>query len=267
MPEGQVSHRNAIVLTRAIAGSPLVRVQVAEPRLAPQRIDERLMGDVLEHMEARGKHHLFRFRSGRVLHSHLRMGGVWRTYAADADIPERGLWLALGTADAVVAQFRGPDLTLLEPGEPMPRIDALGPDLLAGDADPAAIGLRLLAIEPTREVGDAVMDQRVMSGIGNVYKSETLFLAGVDPWRQVGTLTPGEAESIGTIGSELLATGVRDRGRIRTYRPPLGTARPGERTWVYGRRGRPCRRCGAPVRSRGQGDANRTTYWCPGCQE
>ena len=130
MPEGQVSHRNAIVLTRAIAGDPLVRVQVAEPRLAPQRIDQRLAGDVLDHMEARGKHHLFRFRSGRVLHSHLRMGGVWRAYAADHEIPQRGLWLALFTERAVVAQYRGPEMRLLEPGEPLPRVDALGPDLL-----------------------------------------------------------------------------------------------------------------------------------------
>lgn len=266
MPEGQVSHRNAIVLTRAIAGHPLTEVRVAEPQLAPQRLDERLAGDVLERMDARGKHHLFVFRSGRVLHSHLRMGGVWRAYAPGAAIPHRGLWLALITAAGSIAEFRGPVLRLYEPGEPMPHVEAVGPDLLAGDADPAGIGRRLLAIEPTRQVGDAVMDQRVMSGIGNVYKSETLFLAGVDPWRPVGALAAEEAEAIGRIGAELLALGVRDRGAIRTYRPPLGTARRGERTWVYGRRGRPCRRCGAPVRSRGQGDANRTTYWCPRCQ-
>jgi endonuclease-8 len=266
VPEGQVSHRNAIVLTRAIAGSPLLQVDVPEPQLAPQHIDERLAGDVLERMEARGKHHLFRFRSGRVLHSHLRMGGVWRSYAPNADIPRRHLWIALVTAQGAIAQFRGPVLRLYEPGEPLPQVEALGPDLLGDTADPAGIGRRLLAIEPTRQVGEAVMDQRVMSGIGNVYKSETLFLAGVDPWRPVGGLTTDEAEAIGRIGAELLALGVGDPGGIRTYRPPLGTARRGERTWVYGRRGRPCRRCGAPVRSRGQGDANRTTYWCPRCQ-
>jgi endonuclease-8 len=266
VPEGQVSHRNAIVLTRAIAGDPLVRVDVAEPRLGPQRIAERLEGDVLDRMEAHGKHHLFVFRSGRVLHSHLRMGGVWRAYPATAEVPRGGLWLALATQQAVVAQYRGPVLRLYEPGEPLPATQALGPDLLHEQADPAAIGRRLLGVEPTRQVGDAVMDQRVMSGIGNVYKSETLFLAGIDPWRAVGSLAPHVAEAIGAIGSELLAIGVRDRGRIRTYRPPLGTARPGERTWVYGRRGRPCRECGTPVRSRGQGDANRTTYWCPRCQ-
>jgi endonuclease VIII len=266
MPEGQVSHRNAIVLTRAIAGDPLLRIEAPEPRLAPQRIPDRLMGDVLDRMEARGKHHLFHFRSGRVLHSHLRMGGVWRAYPADRAIPRGGLWLALGTGTAVIAQYRGPVLTLLEPGDELPQVDALGPDLLAADADPGAIGARLRSTEPTRQVGDAIMDQRVMSGIGNVYKSETLFLAGIDPWRAVGALAEGEANDIARIGAELLAMGVRDRGRIITYRPPLGTRHTGERTWVYGRRGRPCRQCGAPIRSRGQGDANRTTYWCPRCQ-
>ena len=266
MPEGQVSHRNAIVLTDAIAGQPLTLVEAPEARLAPQRIPERLAGDVLDHMEARGKHHLFRFRSGRVLHSHLQMGGKWRAYAAGTDIPRGGLWLALHTAQAIVAQYRGPVMRLHEPGAPLPRIDALGPDLLGDDADPEAIGLRLLTIEPTRAVGDAVMDQHVMSGIGNVYKSETLFLAGIDPWRAVGTLTDDEVRAIGRIGAELLAQGVRDGGRITTRRAPMATRGPAARTWVYGRRGRRCGRCGTAIRSRGQGDANRTTYWCPGCQ-
>lgn len=266
MPEGQVSHRNAIVLTRAIAGDPLVRIEAPEPRIAPQRIPDRLAGDVLERMDAHGKHHLFRFRSGRVLHSHLRMGGVWRAYPAGHDIPRRGVWLVLATERAAIALYRGPVLTLLEPGAQLPQVDALGPDLLAADIDHGVIAVRLRSAEATRQVGDVVMDQRVMSGIGNVYKSETLFLAGVDPWRAVSTLTADEADDIVRIGAELLSTGVRDGGRITTYRPPLGTRNPGERTWVYGRRGRPCRQCGAPVRSRGQGDGSRTTYWCSRCQ-
>jgi endonuclease-8 len=266
MPEGQVSHRNAIVLTDAIAGYPLTLVEAPERRLGPQRLAERLHGDVLERMEARGKHHLFRFRSGRVLHSHLQMSGKWRAFPSGADIPRGGLWLALHTDRAIVAQYRGPVMRLYEPAEPLPHIAALGPDLLADDADAEAIGLRLLAIEPTRAVGDAVMDQRVMSGIGNVYKSETLFLAGIDPWRAVGTLTEDDCRSIGRIGADLLAQGVRDGGRITTYRAPMATRGRNATTWVYGRRGRPCRECGTPISSRGQGDANRTTYWCTACQ-
>lgn len=266
MPEGQVSHRNAVILTDALAGMPLMRVEAPEPRLAPQRIPDRLAGDVLERMEAHGKHHVFRFASGRVLHSHLRMGGVWRVHRPDARVPRDDLWLLMATERAVVTQHRGPVLRLLEPGEPIPQVDALGPDLLGAGADPAGIGGRLLGTAPTRQVGEAVMDQRLMSGIGNVYKSETLFLARVDPWRATGTLTAEEAARIGEIAARLLAEGAAERGPIRTYRPPLGTRNAHERTWVYGRRGRPCRECGTPVRSRGQGDANRTTYWCPTCQ-
>ena len=159
-------------------------------------------------------------------------------------------------------------MRLLEPGEPLPRgLTSTGPDLLDRSVDPGRAAEAALArLEPSREVGDALMDQRVVAGIGNVYKSETCFLAGIDPWRAVGTLTPGEAHALGATAAELLAQGVRDAGAIRTYRPPGARPFSRERTWVYNRRGRPCRRCGTPVRSRGQGDANRTTYWCPACQ-
>ncbi len=284
MPEGQVSHRNAMVLSDAIAGSPITLVEAPEPRLGPQRLPERLTGDVLDHMEPRGKHHLFRFTSGRTLHSHLQMNGTWRAYAPGADIPRRGLWLALHTEYGAIAQYRGPVLRLYEPGARIPRVEAVGPDLLDDDVDPAGAATRLLALPPTREVGDAVMDQRVISGIGNVYKSETLFLAGIDPWRPVGSLSPAEAEAIGTIAAALLARGVAERGRITTYPLDDGTRRalssPGVRPaamgaaaqrgapgrWVYGRARRGCRVCGTQVRARGQGDANRTTYWCPSCQ-
>jgi endonuclease-8 len=266
MPEGQVSHRNAIRFTRAMAGRPLVRVLAPEPRLGPQRIPERLAGDRIEVVEAAGKHHLFRFASGRTLHSHLVMSGVWRLVPATRPIPPGGLWLALSTPEWTAAQYRGPLMRLLEPGERPAGVGALGPDLLGEGVDPAAAAAdRLRRVDPGRQVGDALMDQRVVAGIGNVYKSETCFLCGIDPWRAVGSLSPEEAATLGATAARLLGEGVRDGGPIRTYRPPLG-APPRERTWVYGRRGRPCRRCGTPVRSRGQGDANRTTYWCPTCQ-
>lgn len=338
MPEGQVSHYNASVLTEAIAGAPITLVEAPEPRLGPQQIPERLVGDVLERMEARGKHHLFRFRSGRVLHSHLQMQGKWRRFAPGADVPRSGLWLAIHTDRGTVAQYRGPIMRLYEPGARLPRIESLGPDLLAPDADIEGIATRLLTIAPQREVGDAIMDQRVMAGIGNAYKSETLFLAGIDPFREVASLTGDEAEQIARIAALLLAKGVRDRARIVTFplpremwrpsEPPTGTSgtelargantaslpgedsaqrtppegwtaaersgergehpeslprgkRPGVRlppavvsagragppgTWVYARARKRCRACGAPIRAQGQGDANRTTYWCPACQ-
>ena len=268
MPEGQVSHRNARRFGRVLAGRPQVRVEAPEPRLAGRRIPERLEGDAVTAAEAVGKHHLLRFASGRVLHSHLMMHGVWRLLPASRGPRRGGLFLALWTADHVAALYRCPRVRLLEPGEPLPRdLLATGPDLLDQEVEPGEAAAAAFArLEPTREVGEALMDQRVVAGVGNVYKSEACFLAGVDPWRPVGALRPEEAAALGATAARLMAADVAAGGPIRTYRPPDAPPWARERTWVYGRRGKPCRRCGAPIRSRGQGDANRTTYWCPGCQ-
>ncbi len=268
MPEGQVSHRNALRLGRALAGRRLVRVEAPEARLAGQRIPERLAGDAVSAAEAVGKHHLLRFASGRVLHSHLMVRGAWRLLPASRAPRPGGLFLALWTADHVAALYRCPQVRLLEPGEPLPRgLRATGPDLLGDAVEPAAAAAAALArLDPTREVGEALMDQRVVAGVGNVYKSETCFLARIDPWRPVGSLRPEEAAELGATAARLMAADVRTGGAIRTHRPPAAPPSSRERTWVYGRRGRPCRRCGAPIRSRGQGDANRPTFWCPGCQ-
>jgi endonuclease VIII len=268
MPEGQVSHRNAIRFGAALAGRAIVRVEAPEPRLAHHRIPELLTGDRVAAAEAVGKHHLLRFASGRVLHSHLMMNGVWRLAAVDRPPRTGGLTLALWTDRHVASLHRCPSVRLLEPGEPLPRaLLATGPDLLDPAVDPGpATAAALARLEPTRQVGEALMDQRVVAGIGNVYKSETCFITGIDPWRPVASLTAEEAAALGTTAAGLLGEGVRDAGRIRTYRPPDAPPWSREHTWVYNRRGRPCRRCGARIRSRGQGDANRTTYWCPGCQ-
>jgi endonuclease-8 len=268
VPEGQVSHRNAIRFTAALVGHELVRVEAPEPRLAGQRLPERLLGDRVVAADAVGKHHLLRFASGRVLHSHLMMSGVWRLMPASRHPARGGLFLALWTERHLATLHRCPGVRLLEPGEPLPRgLLATGPDLLDEHVDPGAVAsARLARAEPTRQVGDALMDQRIVSGVGNVYKSETCFLTGIDPWRAVGTLSPDEATALGATASRLLAQGVADGGPIRTWRPPDAPPWSRERTWVYGRRGRPCRRCGTRVLSRGQGDANRATYWCPTCQ-
>jgi len=268
VPEGQVSHRNAIRFGAVLVGHPLVRVEAPEPRLSAQRLPERLGGDVVTAAEAVGKHHLLRFASGRVLHSHLMMSGVWRLLPAARPPRRGGLFLALWTARHVAALYRCPAVRLLEPGEPLPRgLLATGPDLLGAGVDPGPAAAAALArLEPSREVGEALLDQRVVAGIGNVYKSETCFLAGIDPWRQVGSLTAEEAAALGATAARLLGEGVRDGGAIRTFRAPHASPWSRERTWVYGRRGRPCRRCGTPIRARGQGDASRTTFWCPACQ-
>lgn len=268
MPEGQVSHRNAIRFTAALVGVPLVRVEAPGPRLAGSRIPERLAGDMVTAAEAVGKHHLLRFASGRVLHSHLQMNGVWRLAPAGRPLRRGGLDLALHTERHVATLYRCSRVKLFEPGERLPRdLVGIGPDLVGEGVDPGEAAVAALsACEPGRQVGDALMDQRLVSGIGNVYKSETCFLAGIDPWRAVGSLTADEARLLGETAARLIADDVRSGGRIRTYRPAGAPPWSRESKWVYGRLRKPCRRCGTPVRSRGQGDANRTTYWCPGCQ-
>ena len=264
VPEGQVSHRNALRFDAVIVGRTVLEV-IDAPRTAAQRIPERLVGDTVRAAEAVGKHHLLRFESGRTLHTHLMMRGVWHLFPAADPVPRSGLWLALVTDEWTAAQYNGSVVRLYEPGRRIPALDTVGQDLI--DATDPGMSMRnaLAMCDPAREIGDALMDQRLTSGIGNVYKSETCFLASIDPWRAVGTLSADEATSLGTIAAELLRQGVADGGPITTFTPPRGS-RSRERTWVYRRRERPCRRCGTVIQSRGQGDGNRTTYWCPTCQ-
>ncbi len=266
MAEGQVSHRTVLRMNATVVGATITRVDES-PRVAAQRMDRRLRGDRLVTVEATGKHLLVRFASGRVLHSHLGMNGAWRVYATGDDVPTARRWLALHTDRHVAAQYGGPRLRLLEPGAPVPSVGRVGPDLLGQDGRPAAdVTLTLDGVDPERAIGDVLLDQRVVSGMGNVYRAEALFLCGVDPWRRAGDVDADTAAEIGRTAARLLADGVRHPGPITTYRPPHGGPSRSERTWVYGRRGRPCRRCGTPIRSGGMGDANRTLYWCPTCQ-
>ena len=268
MPEGHISHRNAGLFNAALAGRVITRVEVPSPRIAAQRLDRRLPGETVVRAEAVGKHHLLHMASGRVLHSHLQMSGIWRVGAAGVPLRRGGLFLVIHAGDHVATLHRCPMVRLFEPGESLPpALRTMGPDLLDPGVDPAgATTAALAAAEAHREIGEVLLDQRVVAGIGNVFKNEACFLAGVDPWRLVGTLTAAEAGELGAIAAALLAGGVRDRGAIRTYRPPGAPPWSRQRTWVHRRAGLPCRRCGTPVRSRGQGDANRTTFWCPSCQ-
>ncbi len=271
MPEGQVSHRNAARFARCLVGRTIAAAWSTDPRVRAQRLDARLAGETITAAEARGKFHILRFASGRVLVSHLMMSGMWHLYDEDAAPVGRRVMIGLRVPGYVAVLVRCPNVQLLEPGAPLPaRVQALGPDMLGPEVEPGpALRAALAAITQGREIGEALLDQRVVCGIGNVYKSESLFLAGVDPWRPVGSMTAAEAESIGQIATELLRKGVRERGPISTYDPPgwLPSRGPSGQNWVYGRHRKPCRRCGTAVRARGQGDTHRTTYWCPTCQD
>ncbi|MCF6523902.1 DNA-formamidopyrimidine glycosylase family protein [Streptomyces sp. JJ36] len=259
MPEGDTVWRTAHELHAALAGEPLVRSDLRVPRFATADLTGRRTLDVTP----RGKHLLARLEGGLTLHSHLGMDGSWRVHAAGERRrggPEHQIRAVLATAAHTAVGYRLPVLELLRTAEEERIVGHLGPDLLGPDWD-AGEALRRLLERPERPVGEALLDQRVLAGIGNVYRSELCFLARRVPWAPVGTLPA--PERLLALAHRLL----RDN-RLRLARSTTGRDRRDHRLWVYGREHRPCRRCGTAVRAGelGPPDALRIAYWCPGCQ-
>jgi endonuclease-8 len=218
--------------------------------LREPRWPERLAGRVVTGVDTHGKHLFIRFDGGLVLHSHLGMVGSW-TVLSHGRIGRRA-WLVLRVGERWVVQFDGPTLELMT--DSRTRFDrglaALGPDVLAGTFDTQALVKRLRGEDPGRAIGDVLLDQTIVAGIGNIWKSEGCWEAGIDPWRPASR-------------DEALA--VIDALRPRMLRSAeLGPRAIKPR--VYRLVGRPCPRCGTRITADRQGDANRTTYWCPGCQ-
>jgi endonuclease-8 len=204
-----------------------------------------------------GKHLFLRFDGELTIHSHLRMTGTWGIYAPERrwGRSPRLAWLVLERAGHQVVQFNGPVLELLTESRTRfdRRLAALGPDVLAPEFDFDGFLRRLRADDYTRGIGDALLDQRNVAGIGNIWKAEGCWEAAIDPWRPVSTVSDAEARAI--------IEGVRPR--------MLGSARTGRISGaprVFRRQGRPCPRCGTTIQARPGGDDNRTTFWCPGCQ-
>jgi endonuclease VIII len=256
--EGDTIHRTAARLERALRGQPLTEACAPNPasplRLQADRLRS-LRGAVLERAEARGKHLTLHFDTGVALHSHLGMRGSWRV-ASGGRRADRGAppWVVLSTARASAAQYGGPRLRLLSDSELRrdPRLRALGHDLLSEGFTVSAGVSALRRTAGPRPLGEVVLDQRLIAGIGNIYKSEACFAAGVSPWRRLEDVDDQSLAAVVESAVRLMAEAV-ERPRRRPFR-------------VYRRAGHPCPRCGTPIRSRGQGDANRTTYWCPSCQ-
>jgi endonuclease VIII len=213
-----------------------------------------LDGQVLEEVRAVGKHLLLRFEDGRTLHSHLRMQGSWQVYRDGQPWrwPRSAAWLVLRGGGRTAVQFRGPVLELLEPGRLKlhPVLSRLGPDILADDLDLQQVVPRVRRrVDPGVQVADLLLDQRVVCGIGNLYKSEALWAERVDPFASIGVLDDALLQAVyAEARREMLASVERGReGRHRIYRQPA------------------CGRCGGPVSARAQGDDARTTYWCERC--
>jgi endonuclease-8 len=244
MPEGDSLHRAARRL-QVLVGER-VAVETPHPQAATERLAERLDGRRLLGVEAVGKNLLLAFEGGLVLRSHLRMRGRWEVRLRDSR-PKRGKpWLVLRAASHEALLWNGPVLELTARA-----IRRLGPDILSDPPDLEQMIENLRGEHPSRELGDALLDQRLVAGIGNVWKAESLWRARISPWCRLGDLTD-EALRLTLAEAARLMRGSLESGR--------------EERMIYRRAGRPCPRCGTPIRSRGQGDANRTTYWCPGCQ-
>ena len=256
MPEGDTVHRAARRLESALVGREVVGIETPQSRHRHDRWPERLEGKGVRGVDAHGKHLFVRFEGDLTVHSHLRMGGSWRVYRRGEPwrrSPARA-WLVIRTAVHAAVQFDGPVLELLSDGRTRfdRRLAALGPDLLADDFDEARALRRLRQDDPTRGVGDALLDQRNVAGIGNAWKAEACFSAGLDPWRPLAEVSDDEIVNVLGIARREMRHSVERPARLQSQ--------------VYRRAGLPCPRCGARIRSHGQGDENRTAYWCPSCQ-
>ena len=241
MPEGDAVRRAADRLA-TLAGD---RVEASAPNPRGTLVARAVDGRVLERVDAVGKNLLLRFEGGVVVHSHLGMKGRWRVAPVGAASFGRP-WLVLRGSRHEALQWNGPVLELA--GDARRR---LGPDILAAQPDFDRMVANLRGLDPSTPLGRALQHQRSVAGIGNMWAAETLWAVRLSPWLQLAETADDELRAALRHAQALMRAGLDGRrGRREAYR----------------RAGRPCRRCGAAVRSRGQGDDNRTAYWCPGCQ-
>ncbi|MFL6139143.1 MAG: Fpg/Nei family DNA glycosylase [Frankiaceae bacterium] len=260
MPEGDTVWLSARRMHAALAGRPLLTCDLRVPRLAT--VD--LAGQVVREVASRGKHMLIRIDGGWTLHTHFKMEGSWRIFrrgqrwTGGADHQIRAVlgnerWTAVGYRLAILELVRSdaePDV-----------VGHLGPDLLGADWD-AEEAVRRLSHAPARSIGEALLDQRNLAGVGNLYKAELLFLRGVHPWTPVD-----EVDDL--RGLVELAHSLLEANKDRWEQVTTGDLRRGRQHYVYGRRGEPCRRCGTAIARAQQGEGSqdeRVTYWCPACQ-
>jgi endonuclease VIII len=242
VPEGDAIHRTAARL-RALEGD-IVAAATPHPRAAALQLAERLDGRRLEHVRAVGKNILLEFDGGLVLRSHLRMRGRWRVEAAGR-APRGTPWLVLRGRERQAVLWNGSVLQLTRGRSPAEARS--GPDIMA---DPPDLGRMLAGLRAgfqQREIGDALLDQRLVAGIGNMWKAEALFAANLSPWRRLSELDDADVHRVLEGAASLMRAGRRVHN-------------------VYRRAGRPCRACGTRIRSRPQGETARMAYWCPACQ-
>jgi endonuclease-8 len=258
VPEGDTIHYAANRIRPVLEGQVPDEIRTPHRRFARDRWPERLAGRAVRAVDARGKHLLIRFEGDLTIHSHLRMTGSWAVHPRGARWrrhPGRA-WLVLRRGDHEVVEFDGPVLELMTDSRTRldRRIAGLGPDVVSPEPFAERDYLRRLREDdPTRPIGDTLLDQRVVAGMGTVWRSEACWHAEVDPWRPAASISDEEALRLCSSVRPLMQRSAADGFQSRH----IG---------VYGRAGRPCGRCAAILRGGTQGDDNRPLFWCPGCQ-
>jgi len=260
VPEGDVIWYTARRLHEALAGRVLTRSDFRVPRYATAD----LRGQLVTEAVAKGKHLLIRTGNGLTVHTHLKMDGSWRIRPASAGEPRRNahqIRLLLANDEWQAVGYLLGVTEVLPTAKEDEVTGHLGPDLLGPGWD-AAEAVRRLTGNKERPIGEALLDQRNLAGLGTVYMAETLFLRGVDPSRPAGSVD--DLSALVELGHRLL-----DANKARLGHVTTGDTRPGRENWVYGRAGRPCRRCGTPIRRSEQGPPGqeRLRFWCPNCQK
>jgi endonuclease-8 len=263
VPEGDTIFQTAAALRPLLVGRAILAARARTPGPAIERV----VGSHVMAIEPIGKHMLIRFDNGLALHTHLRMAGTWHRYAPGEPwkLPAWRARVVLEVPEHVVVCFNAPVAELMDERavELHPALQSLGPDLLAAEFSPD-VALQRLKARPDVEIAEALLDQRAMSGIGNVYKSEVLFIESVNPWTRVSAIDDACLHRLIITARRLLLENIRpgQPHRVTTHGDPSATGS----LWVYGRTSRPCTRCRTPIQTRRQGTLNRPTYWCPRCQ-
>ena len=259
MPEGDTIHRSASAMRTALAGKPMLRFDA--PRLigpTPQA------GRIIETVESHGKHLLVEWDDDLILDTHMRMTGSWHLYRAGDRWrrPYTQMRAAIEVADWVAVCFNAPNVETYRRADQRrhPGMGRLGPDLCRPDTDlGTVVNLLLTCPEPATRIAEVLLDQRVMCGVGNVYRCEVLWATGVSPFAPVGSVGEHDAIRLVNTAATMLRANLHRSRRVTVPGVKGGLA-------VYGRNGQRCHRCGESVKCRRMGEHNRILYWCPGCQ-
>jgi endonuclease-8 len=274
MPEGDTIYRAARTLNLALAGQTVTSFESALPHLTRVELDHGVVGRTIEKVAARGKWLLMYFSGDLVLLSHMLMSGSWHVYRPGETWQRRryDMRVVVGTPKILAVAFKVPIAEFHTADSLTGRegFKSVGPSTLAETFDESEVMARLRA-RPDLEIGVSLLTQSLLSGIGNVFKSEICFACGINPFRPVSDLTDDDLKCVLSKARKFMLANVTEASgdKITTYVPmrrTTGRANASERLWVYKRTGEPCRHCGSAIVSRKQGFDARTSFWCPRCQ-